>query len=61
EEGTDPAASSRRNQELIDAADVVVAFWDGQSTGTRGTIDRALESGREVHVFVPDRRPAAEA
>jgi predicted Rossmann fold nucleotide-binding protein DprA/Smf involved in DNA uptake len=53
EEGTDPGASKRRNQELIDAADVVVAFWDGTSTGTRGTVDRALETGREVHVFVP--------
>ena len=52
EEATDPAASGHRNQELVDAADVVVAFWDGQSTGTRRTLDRALESGREVHVFV---------
>jgi hypothetical protein len=58
EEGTDPGASSRRNQELIDAADVVVAFWDGQSTGTRGTVDRAIASGREVHVFVPREAPA---
>ena len=53
EETTDPGASVRRNQELIDSAEVLVAFWDGQSQGTRRTIDRALESGREVHVFLP--------
>jgi predicted Rossmann fold nucleotide-binding protein DprA/Smf involved in DNA uptake len=50
---TDPSASGRRNQELVDSADVVVAFWDGSSQGTRKTVERALESGREVHVFLP--------
>ncbi|MFN2465166.1 MAG: hypothetical protein ABR598_02750 [Candidatus Dormibacteria bacterium] len=53
EEATDPGASVRRNQELVDSADVLVAFWDGQSTGTRRTVERALESGREVHVYLP--------
>ena len=53
EETTDPAASARRNQELVDGADVLVAFWDGQSQGTRRTVERALESGREVHVYLP--------
>src|SRR5207247_11314993 len=58
EEATDPSAAGRRNQELVDAVYVVVAFWDGQSTGTRNTVERALESGREVHVFVPATNPA---
>ena len=53
EESTDPAASARRNQELVDSADVLVAFWDGTSQGTRRTVERALDSGREVHVFLP--------
>src|SRR3981081_1107983 len=53
EESTDPGASARRNQELVDSVDVIVAFGDGQSEGTRGTVERALQSGREVHVFVP--------
>ena len=38
---------------LVDAAEVLVAFWDGESAGTRKTVERALESGREVHVFLP--------
>ena len=53
EESSDPAASARRNQQLVDAAEVLVAFWDGESAGTRKTVERALESGREVHVFLP--------
>ena len=53
EEAKDARAAAGRNQKLIDQADVVVAFWDGTSTGTRGTIDRALDSGKEVHVFLP--------
>jgi hypothetical protein len=52
EETRDPQAAAARNQRLIDQSDVVVAFWDGASAGTRGTIDRALDSGKQVHVFV---------
>jgi predicted Rossmann fold nucleotide-binding protein DprA/Smf involved in DNA uptake len=52
EEARDARAAVERNQKLIDQADVVVAFWDGASQGTRGTIDRALDSGKEVHVFI---------
>jgi hypothetical protein len=55
EESSDPTASARRNQELVDAAEVLVAFWDGESAGTRKTVVRALDSGREVHVFLPGR------
>lgn len=52
EEMSDPGRAAVRNQRLIDACDVLVAFWDGASQGTRATVDRALDSGKEVHVFV---------
>lgn len=52
EELSDAAKSAARNQRLIDACDVLVAFWDGASPGTRSTIERALDAGKEVHVFV---------
>ena len=52
EELADASRSAARNQRLVDACDVLVAFWDGTSRGTRTTIDRALDSGKEVHVFV---------
>lgn len=64
EEARDGRAARERNQKLIDQADVVVAFWDGVSTGTRSTVDRALDSGKEVHVFVArvaGGEPASEA
>jgi uncharacterized phage-like protein YoqJ len=52
EEARDARAAAERNQRLIDQADVLVAFWDGASEGTRRTVERALDSGKEVHVFV---------
>jgi predicted Rossmann fold nucleotide-binding protein DprA/Smf involved in DNA uptake len=57
EELRDARAAAARNQRLIDQADVLVAFWDGASEGTRRTVERALDSGKEVHVFV-DRSAA---
>jgi len=52
EELADPSKSAARNQRLVDACDVLVAFWDGSSKGTRKTVERALDSGKEVHVFI---------
>ena len=52
EELADATRAAARNQRLVDACDVLVAFWDGASQGTRSTVDRALDSGKEVHVFV---------
>lgn len=52
EELADAAKAAARNQRLVDACDVLVAFWDGASKGTRTTIERALDAGKEVHVFV---------
>ena len=52
EELSDATKAAARNQRLVDACDVLVAFWDGASKGTRTTVDRALDSGKEVHVFV---------
>jgi predicted Rossmann fold nucleotide-binding protein DprA/Smf involved in DNA uptake len=52
EEMADASKARARNQRLVDACDVLVAFWDGSSKGTRETVERALDSGKEVHVFV---------
>jgi len=54
EELADAGRSAARNQRLVDACDVLVAFWDGSSKGTRATVERALDSGKEVHVFLAD-------
>ena len=52
DEVADASKSAARNQRLVDACDVLVAFWDGESKGTRATVDRALDTGKEVHVFI---------
>jgi len=57
EEARDAEAAASRNRRLVELCDVLVAFWDGTSEGTRRTVERALDSGREVHVFPPG--PAA--
>jgi len=52
EEERDPARGADRNRRLIELCDRLIAFWDGSSAGTRATIDRALDAGKEVHVHV---------
>lgn len=41
-------APIERNKEMVHAADVVIAFWDGTSKGTAFTIDYARELGVPV-------------
>lgn len=35
------SAGFRRNQQIVDACDMVLAFWDGKSRGTADTIVKA--------------------
>jgi len=58
EEARDAGVAATRNQRLIDLCDVLVAFWDGSSPGTRRTVERALDSGKEVHVFTASPSPS---
>ena len=34
-----------RNKEIVDAADEVIAFWDGSSRGTRSVIEYCKKQG----------------
>lgn len=40
------SAGMRRNAEIVDYADSVIAFWDGESKGTANTILRAQKAGK---------------
>lgn len=40
-----------RNQTMVDTADEVVAFWDGESKGTKHTIDYAHLRRKPCRVF----------
>ena len=45
------AAGPIRNQTMANYGDILVAIWDGKSTGTRSMIDEAITAGCEVHVY----------
>ena len=48
-------APLKRNLEIIAYADLVLAFWDGQSRGTKYVIDHCGELGVPVRIIRPDQ------
>lgn len=40
-----------RNEDMGDVADVLVAFWDGESRGTKHMIDYMTKLGKPVFIF----------
>ncbi len=46
------AAGFERNKRLVDAVDMVVAFWDGKSSGTKNTIEIAQKLKKRVEVVM---------
>lgn len=45
------AAGLIRNKDIVNKADVVFAFWDGQSKGTKHSIDLARKAGKVVEII----------
>lgn len=46
------AAPLKRNLQIAEYADMVIAFWDGVSTGTKYTIDEARKRGKKAEVYI---------
>lgn len=44
-------AGYMRNERIVDAADIVLAFWDGESKGTKHSIDLALKKRKNLRVY----------
>ena len=44
-------AGMRRNTTIVENCDHLIAFWDGESKGTKHMIDLATEKGLSVHVI----------
>ena len=44
------SAGHRRNAIMADNADILLAFWDHKSKGTRGMIDQAAAKGLKVRI-----------
>ena len=45
-------AGHKRNEEMVEDADALIAFWDGESTGTLSTINYAKQKGIPVRVKI---------
>lgn len=46
------AAPIVRNRKIVDYADKVIAFWDGESKGTLSVIEYARKIGKECEVII---------
>jgi len=44
------SAGIRRNELIVNDADVVFAFWDGKSKGTAHNIKLAQKQNKEIHI-----------
>ncbi len=47
-------APLKRNDIIIEMADLVLAFWDGDSRGTKYVIDRCRATGKDLRVILLD-------
>ena len=50
----DRSAPLKRNIAIIEYSDIVLAFWDGKSRGTKFVIDNCRKLGVEVRVYIID-------
>jgi hypothetical protein len=44
-------APKSRNTTIVENSDIVLAFWDFKSTGTKDTIDKATAKGVTVYIY----------
>lgn len=54
-------AGMLRNAEMAQNADALVAFWDGESPGTRNMIETAKKYGLQTRVIRYSHKPAEQA
>lgn len=41
-------AGFNRNTDIVEKAELIIAFWDGESPGTKDTITKALNSNKTI-------------
>lgn len=46
------SAGFKRNELIVNMADLIVALWDGTSRGTKHTIDLAVKAGKPVDIYI---------
>lgn len=50
------SAPLKRNITIIEYSDIVLAFWDGKSRGTKFVIENCREMGVEVRIFTRNEK-----
>ena len=50
------AAPLKRNLHIIEYSDIVIAFWDGSSRGTKFVIDNCRKNGVAVRIYMKTER-----
>ena len=45
------SAGIRRNTQMADNADALIAFWDGSSRGTKNMIEQAQAKGLQIRII----------
>lgn len=48
------SAGYKRNIKIVDKSDLIIAFWDGQSKGTKHTIDIATKTKTPIIIYEVD-------
>ena len=43
-----------RNKKIVEYADIIFAFWDGKSKGTKNSIDTARKLGKDIYIIQYD-------
>ena len=56
----DILAGIRRNHDMGDYADALIACWDGKSTGTKNMIDYAKKKRLKIHIHIPKENTRRE-
>jgi predicted Rossmann fold nucleotide-binding protein DprA/Smf involved in DNA uptake len=44
-------APLRRNRTIVENSDIIYAFWDGESRGTKHTIDYAIDNQKDIKII----------
>jgi uncharacterized phage-like protein YoqJ len=44
-------APKERNTTIVENSDIVLAFWDMESNGTKDTIDKSVKKGNKVYIY----------
>jgi hypothetical protein len=45
------SAGFKRNKSIVDESDLIIAFWDGKSKGTKDTLNKAAKSKKTSIIF----------